>query len=120
MEHEYEAIFYDLPDGLEPAAEFINSQPNKMAAKILWTIDLLETYGTTLRMPYSKHLDDGIFELRMQVGTDITRVMYFFIVGKQAILTHGFVKKTQETPPAEIDLAKKYRAEYLARKVDKE
>ena len=41
MEHEYEAVFYDLPDGSEPAAEFINSQSNKMAAKILWTIDLL-------------------------------------------------------------------------------
>ena len=40
MNPEYEAIFYDLPDGTEPVAEFINSQPNKMAAKILWTISL--------------------------------------------------------------------------------
>ena len=43
MEHEYEVIFYDLPDVSEPAVDFINSQTNKMAAKILWTIDLLET-----------------------------------------------------------------------------
>ena len=115
MEHEYEAIFYDLPDGSEPAAEFINSQPNKMAAKILWTIDLLETYGTTLRMPYSKHLDDGIFELRCKVGSNITRVLYFFYYEGQIILTNGFVKKTQKTPHGEIELAKQRRSDYIER-----
>ena len=116
MNPEYEAIFYDLPDGTEPVAEFINSQPNKMAAKILWTISLLEDNGPALREPYSKPLGDGIFELRTKLGTDITRVLYFFIVGKKAILTHGFVKKTQETPPEEIERAQKYRSEYLNRK----
>lgn len=111
----YEAIFYDLPDGTEPAAEFINSVSNKMASKILWTINLLEEYGPSLREPYSKMIDDGILELRIKVGLDITRVMYFFMVGKKVILTHGFVKKTEETPPSEIDRAKKYREEYLSR-----
>ena len=113
---EYEVIFYDLPDGTEPAAEFIDSQSVKMATKIMWTISLLEDNGHTLRMPYSEHLRDGIFELRTQVGSDITRVLYFFVVGKKAILTHGFVKKTQDTPPAEIERAQKYREEYMKRK----
>ena len=115
MKPDYEVIFYDLPDGTEPVAEFIDSQSAKMAAKIIWTISLLEDNGPMLRMPYSEHLRDGIFELRTQVGNDITRVLYFFVVGKKAILTHGFVKKTQETPPTEIEKAIKYREEYINR-----
>lgn len=65
---------------------------------------------------YTKSTDDGIFELRAKVGSDITRVLYFFMVGKRVILTNGFVKKTVKTPPAEIARAKRYRAEYLGRK----
>ena len=68
-----------------------------------------------MRMPHSEHLDDGIFQIRAQSGGDIARVLYFFIVGRKIILTNGFIKKTQETPSAEIELAKKYRAEYLSR-----
>ena len=116
MTADYEVIFYDLPNGTEPVAEFIDSQPAKMAAKIMWTISLLEDNVPSLRMPYSEHLQDGIFQLRTQVGSDITRVLYFFIVGKKAILTHGFVKKTQDTPPSEIERAQKYMEEYLSRK----
>ena len=56
------------------------------------------------------------FELRTKFGSDITRVLYFFVVGKKVILTNGFVKKTQKTPPAEIALAKMYREDYLTRK----
>lgn len=54
--------------------------------------------------------------MRAKVGSDISRVLYFFFVGNKAILTNGFVKKTQKTPEAEKDKAKKYRAEYLSRK----
>ena len=66
--------------------------------------------------PYSKHLSEGIFELRAKVGADITRVLYFFYVERYIILTNGFIKKTQKTPPKEIERAKKYRADYLRRK----
>jgi phage-related protein len=59
---------------------------------------------------------DGIFELRSKVGSDISRVMYFFVIGEKIILTNGFIKKTQKTPPREIELAKKYRNNYLDRK----
>jgi len=76
---------------------------------------MLETNGADLREPYSKHLNDGIFELRAQVGTDLSRVLYFFMIGKKVILTHGFVKKTQKTPSSEIEKAKQYRDDYLSR-----
>ena len=117
---EYEAVFYELPDGTEPALEFIESQPLKMSVKIMWTISLLEYKGPSLRMPYSKDLGDGIFELRIILGSDITRVLFFFVDDKKVILTHGFTKKTMKTPPSEIERAKKYRAEYLNRNDGKE
>ena len=90
----------------------------KMKAKILRDLDLLEEKGNTLREPYSKHLDDGIFELRAKVGSDISRVLYFFYVRHRIIVTNGFVKKTQKTPKSEIEKAKEYRKEYLERKED--
>ena len=113
---EFEAIFYDLPDGREPAKEFIDSLDIKMRAKMVRTIALLQKNGASLREPYSKPLEDGIFEVRAKVGTDISRVLYFFFVGHKIVLTNGFIKKTQKTPPAEIARAKAYRKEYLNRK----
>lgn len=56
------------------------------------------------------------FEIRTKFGSDITRVLYFFVIGRRIILTNGFVKKTQKTPASEIALAKQYRADYLSRK----
>ena len=113
---EYEIFFYDRPDGSEPAKDFILSLDKKMQAKVLRTVALLRDAGPSLREPYSKPLDDGIFEIRTKFGSDITRVLYFFVVGKKIILTNGFLKKTQKTPAAEITLAKQYRADYLSRK----
>ncbi|MFR6598118.1 MAG: type II toxin-antitoxin system RelE/ParE family toxin, partial [Finegoldia magna] len=65
--------------------------------------------------PYSKHLEDGIFELRAKPGRDIKRVLYFFYFDKKVILTNGFVKKTQKTPKSEIQKAKKYRDDFMER-----
>lgn len=87
-----------------------------MRAKMLHMISILQDNGNELREPYSKHLSDGIFELRAKVGSDITRVLYFFYVDRQIILTNGFIKKTMKTHPKEIVLAKKYRADYLLRR----
>lgn len=60
-------------------------------------------------------MDDGIFEIRCQVGNNITRVLYFFYYEGKIILTNGFVKKTQKTPPNEIRLAKERRENYKKR-----
>ena len=65
------------------------------------TLDLLEMNGPLVREPYSKPLENGIFELRIKQGSDSTRVLYFFIIGKKAVLTNGFVKKSQKTPKTE-------------------
>lgn len=105
-------------DGSKPAEDFILAQDVKMRAKIFTMLEFLESKGPELREPYSKPLGDGIFEVRAKQGSDITRVLYFFVVGRKVILTNGFVKKTQRTPPAEIERAKRYRADYQSREED--
>lgn len=112
----FEVEFYETENGGQPAKEFLLSLDKKMRAKMVNTISILQDNGYELREPYSKHLSEGIFELRAKVGSDITRVLYFFYIGKHIILTNGFIKKTQKTPPKEIEKAKKYRADYLGRK----
>jgi len=72
----------------------------KMKAKMFHLVDMLENYGNELREPYSKHLGDGIFELRCKLGTDIT---------------NGFTKKTQKTSPREIKIAKESRKDFIER-----
>ena len=90
------AEMYDLPDGTYPVQEFIDSLEIKLKAKMLWTVKVFEMYGTELREPYSKYLRDDIFELRAKVGSDISRVLYFFFDGNKAILTHGFIKEAKQ------------------------
>lgn len=79
------------------------------------SLKLLETFGPNLREPDSKPLSDGIFELRIIHGDNIARCLYFFFVGDKAIVTNGFVKKQQKTPPEEIEKALKYKADYERR-----
>jgi hypothetical protein len=68
-----------------------------MQAKIFKNLELLEIRGNELREPFSKHIEDGIFEIRNKVGNDITGIFYFFVIEQKIILTNGFIKKTQKT-----------------------
>ena len=106
-------VFYRDKKGEEPVKTFLDSLDLKMRAKMLRTIQLLADNGNSLREPYAKSLRDGIFELRAKEGSDITRVLFFYIVGNKAVLTHGFVKKTDKTPSSEIERAIQYRKEYF-------
>ncbi len=107
--------FYEDSNGKKPIEEFLLTLDIKMRAKILGLLQILQEKGNQLREPYSKHLEDGIFEIRGKVGTDITRVLYFFYFDGKIILTNGFIKKTQKTPKKEIQLAKKRRDDYIER-----
>ncbi len=112
----FEVEFYEKANGEQPAKEFMLSLDKKLRAKLADTVMILQDNGYELREPYSKHISEGIFELRAKQGSDITRVMYFFYVDRHIILTNGFIKKTQKTPQSEIEKAKRYRADYLKRK----
>lgn len=107
--------FYERENGDIPVEEFLLSLDNKMRAKLLGIMDILQDKGNQLREPYSKHLEDGIFEIRGKVGNDISRALYFFYNDGKIIFTNGFVKKTQKTPKSEIEKARKYRNDYLER-----
>lgn len=113
--NEFTVIAYEKENGEVPVENFLNALDVKMRAKMYGMIGLLQEKGNQLREPYSKHLDDGIFELRCKVGSNITRVLYFFYYEGKIIITNGFVKKTQKTPPGEIELAKQRRSDYIER-----
>lgn len=110
-----QVVFYKKQNGTVPVEDFLQSLDMKMQAKVVRAIDMLKVNGYELREPYSKSLGDGIFELRVQVATDISRVLYFFVVNGKVVLTHGFIKKTEKTPLSEIDRAKRYRKDYEER-----
>lgn len=106
FEDMFQVEFYEKEDGDIPVEKFLNSLDIKMRNKILMILNVLQERGNQLREPYSKHLEDGIFEVRGKVGNDISRVLYFFYYNGKIIMTNGFIKKTQKTPKSEIELAK--------------
>lgn len=110
-----EIKFYTNRNGKVPVREFLDGLDVKMRQKMLRSIMALQDMGISLRMPLSEALGDGIFELRAKVGSNITRVMYFFVFGNRAVLTHGFIKKTQKTPVRELQRTKDIRDDYLER-----
>lgn len=102
------AIFYK--DYFE---KFFTKQSEKLKAKIIWTIELIEELE---RIPetYLKHLalTNGLYEIRVKLGSDIYRIFCFFDHGKLIIIANGFQKKTQRTPKKEIERALKIKEEY--------
>lgn len=116
----FEVIFYEEINGKCPLEDFFKQINVKMRAKFVALLEILEEKGNDLREPYSKHIEDGIFEIRCKVGSDICRVLYFFYYNKKIILTNGFVKKSQKTPKKEIYLAKKRRFEFIERMMKNE
>lgn len=112
---EFTLIAYEKENGEVPVEDFLDRLNPKMRAKIYGMLSILQEKGNMLREPYSKHLDDGIFELRCKFGSDITRVLYFFYYDGKIVLTNGFLKKTQKTPREEIQLAKDRRKDFVER-----
>lgn len=116
----YTVDFYEKENGESPGEEFIERLSPKMRAKVLKGIDLLEENGPMLGMPHSKPLGNQIFELRSKQGSNASRCLYFFFTGKKIIITHGFIKKTEKTPPGQIKRAEEYRADYERRHKENE
>ena len=111
----FDVKYYELPNGDIPVELFLDSLDVKMRAKALSSIEILAEFGNTLREPYSKPMGKGLFELRIRFAGDVSRIFYFFVIDNKIILTNGFVKKTRKTPPEEIALARRYKADYEGR-----
>ena len=97
--------------------EFYSDQTTKVQKKILWTLRVIEDLD---RIPeiYFKHLEgtDGIYEIRVQTGSDIFRIFCFFDDNNLVVIGHGFQKKTQKTPEREIEKGEKIKREYYEEK----
>jgi phage-related protein len=99
--------------------DFFKKQSRKIQSKIVWTIDAIEDLQYVPET-YLKHITNtnGLYEIRVLVGTDIIRIFCFFETGKLVVLINGFQKKTQKTPKKEIEMALKLKAEYENEKFD--
>ena len=93
--------------------DFNKKQRIKVRNKILWTLRVIETLPIVPEL-YLKHIEgtDGLFEIRIQQGSDIFRIFCFFDEGNLVVLANGFQKKTNKTPKSEIDKALKIKTEY--------
>lgn len=85
--------------------DFLHSQPNDIKETVFWAIRRLSMYGHDLRMPDSKHLGKGLFELRA-TGTSPVRLFYVF-KNDTAFILHGFVKKSDKIPARELKTARR-------------
>ena len=115
---EYTIEYVELEHNIKPFKEFALSLSLKERAKLFETINYfleLKNNNLPIKETLSKHLDDGIFELRTHLSDKIARPLYCYQVGQRIIITHGFIKKTQKTPKAEINRAKKLRQLYNER-----
>ena len=96
---------------------FFGKQSKKVKAKIVWTFELIEDLQ---RVPetYLKHIEntDGLYEIRVQTGSDIFRIFCFFDQRQLIVLANGFQKKTQKTSKKEIEIALKIKEEYESEK----
>lgn len=97
--------------------DFFKVQPRKIQDKIIKVLDIIEQVE---RVPvtYLKYMEgtNGLFEVRIQFGSNIFRIFCFFDGNKFVVLLSGFQKKTQKTPPAEIERAVKLMNEYYNEK----
>lgn len=85
----------------------IESWPDDILADYARLVELLMEFGPKLRMPHSRALGDGLFELRSRGREGIGRAFYCYIDGQRIVILHAFVKKTRETPGKELRLAGK-------------
>lgn len=81
--------------------------PSDIRASYQYLMLLLQEHGADLRMPHSRSMGGGLFELRAKGKEGIGRAFYCFQVGQRIVILHGFIKKTQTTPDDELALARK-------------
>jgi phage-related protein len=116
---EYIIELYEKADGKVPVLDFILNLSPKQQAKIYREIDLLEKFGNELHYPHvdivkgKKYI--GLWELRIELASNIFRIFYFLPQNNRVILLHGIVKKKQKTPKNELGTALERMKEYIRR-----
>ena len=97
--------------------EFFNEQKEDVQRKFNWTLELIATIDYVPKK-YFQHMEGtvGLYEIRVEVGSNIFRAFAFFDEGQLIVVANGFQKKSQKTPKNEIELAKKIKKEYFNEK----
>lgn len=109
--------FYRTANGTSPVEEFLESLDDSQARKVLWVLRLVRELNPIPSIYFTKLVNsNGIWEVRVQFGGNIFRLLGFFVGAKLIILTHGFQKKTQKTPKQQIELAESRKRDYLSRR----
>jgi phage-related protein len=113
---EFEVEFYEREDGSSPVEEFLEELEAKLPALYDLTMIGLRKLMDSRRhgSRLTKHIGDRIYELRVG-GRNIVRILWFYAAGAKIVLLHGFVKKSERTPPNELRKALDRRADYLRR-----
>ena len=112
--------FYKTKRGNCPVEEFLDTLSDKFVEKILWVILLVKELQIVPKKYLKKLVNtDDIYEIRIQSGNNIFRLLGFFCKDSLIILTNGFSKKSQKTPKREIKIAEDRKKDYLERKKDK-
>ena len=85
----------------------IEAWPVEILADYAKLLELLLEHGPDLRMPHSRSMGEGLFELRPRGREGIGRAFYCFLMGKRISIVHAFIKKTEATPERELKIARK-------------
>lgn len=96
----YEIVYYSAR-----VQEDVLAFPVEILADFLRIAELLEEFGPELRLPHSRAMGNGLFELRPKGKEGAGRVLYGFLVGRRIVILHSFIKKSQKTPRKELQLA---------------
>lgn len=92
--------------------EEILAMPAGFLGRYLRYVDRMEVYGPDLGMPHTRAMGEGLFELRLKSTEGIARVFYCTMVGRKIVILHQFIKKTDKTPPRELETARRRMEEF--------
>lgn len=81
--------------------------PAGLLARFLRCVERMEIFGPDLGLPHTRAMGQGLFELRLKAAEGIARVFYCTAIDRQIVMLHQFVKKTEKTPPKELEVARK-------------
>lgn len=104
-------VFFQTDTGNEPVRTWLKDLP-KEDCKVIGADILTVQYAWPVGKPLVDNLGDGVWEVRSRLDNRLARTL-FTLVDQEIVLLHGFIKKSQKTPPAELALAKKRKKQYL-------
>lgn len=83
------------------------SFPSGILANFLHIAEMIEDFGPALGSPYTKAMSEGLFEIRAKGKEGIGRSFFCTVKGKEIVILHSFIKKSQKTPKRALATARK-------------